>query len=307
MKTQVARAAPRLRVHSGLALAIACLFALHPIASLGLPLPFDDVPVDRLPIRCLGEIAELPSDVTPVEERLSDWCRQQVRLLTGEMAEPVKRNYEACVKQLRIDDGSPFALSLHKECRRLAEGDLEAQYEIGRHFDYGWGVDQDGLRAAEWYQRAAGHGNVKALVALGTLHSGAGPLPANDAKAYEWYRKAAKAGDAFSQAMVANAYVEGAVVPRSYSDAVEWYQRAIEGGYFLAPHHLARLYAAGRGVERDLVQAYAWNSLSASTGNIMALAYQDELERKLTSQQVTAAQRLAKQLDVRFGDRIRKP
>lgn len=241
MKTQVAHAVPLLHAVPGLALVAASLFALHPIPSRGQPLPLTDVPLDRLPIKCLAEIAELPSDATPVEKHLSEWCRQEVQLLTGEMTEPVKASYEACIKQLRIDDESPFALSLHKECRRLAEGDLEAQYEIGRHFDYGWGVDQDGLRAAEWYQRAAEQGNVHALVALGTLHSGAGPLPANDAEAYKWYRKAADAGDAFSQAMVADAYVKGAVVPRSYSDAVVWYRRAIEGGYFLAPHHLAPL------------------------------------------------------------------
>lgn len=305
--TQVTLTVPLVLALPWLALVAATLFALHPTPSHGQPLPLSEVPLNQLPIKCIGEIAELPSGATPVEEHLSEWCRQQVRLLTGAMTENVKASYEACVKQLQIDEESPFALSLHKECRRLAEGDLEAQYEIGLRFENGRGVDQDGLRAAEWYERAAKQSDVRALDALGFLHSGAGGLlPANDAEAFKWYLKAAEAGDASSQASVADAYVEGAGVPRNYSDAVMWYRRSIEGGYFLAPHYLARLYAGGRGVELDLVKAYAWNSLSASTGNWLARDYQDELESKLTSDQVAAAQRLAQQLDARFGNRIRE-
>ena len=198
-----------------------------------------------------------------------------------------------------------------KELRSLVPkagaGDPEAQYEVGKHFDFGWGVKQDGFEAARWYEKAAEQGHVEAQVSLGNLYAGAyfGYLR-NERKAYHWYLKAAEKSDPFAQTMVGEAYEKGVVIPRNYSTAAKWYKHAIKGGYFLAPYHLARLYANGMGFEQDLIQAYAWNALSASTGNLMALSFQEKLEAQMDQSEINRAQELAAALYKKYGNRIEK-
>jgi uncharacterized protein len=184
-------------------------------------------------------------------------------------------------------------------------GDARAQYLVGKHFDFGWGVKADGWKAISWYAKAANQGYLAAQVALGNLYAGAGyGYLRNDEKAFYWFSEAAKRHDPFSETMIGDAYSDGKVVPRNYRIAAEWYKRAIEGGYFLAPYKLARLYAEGKGVPLDLAQAYAWNSLSAATGNLMAREFLDALESRLPRSEVSRAQEMAAMLHAEYADRI---
>jgi hypothetical protein len=44
--------------------------------------------------------------------------------------------------------------------RLAAESDnAEAQNELGRSYQFGWGVDKDLPKALEWYRKAAAQGN----------------------------------------------------------------------------------------------------------------------------------------------------
>ena len=53
--------------------------------------------------------------------------------------------------------------TLEEEQRKAAQGDAEAQYNLGRMYKEGRGVEQDNNVATEWFKKSAGQGFGKAL------------------------------------------------------------------------------------------------------------------------------------------------
>ena len=56
------------------------------------------------------------------------------------------------------------------------------------------------------------------------------------------------------------------------------------------------MYEGGLGVTQDYVTAHAWLNLAAAQGNDEAAAVRDEIAAQITSQQLSAAQDLARDL-----------
>ncbi len=54
-------------------------------------------------------------------------------------------------------------------------------------------------------------------------------------------------------------------------------------------------YSAGKGVDTDLVSAHKWFNLAALNGNREALQYRAELAREMSPQDVSEAQRQARE------------
>ncbi|MFQ9799942.1 MAG: tetratricopeptide repeat protein [Clostridia bacterium] len=66
------------------------------------------------------------------------------------------------------------------------------QYRIGKLFSFGYGVEQDYGKAAEWYEKAVSEDNPFAVYALGSLYRRGQGVEQNDEKAYELYCVAAE-------------------------------------------------------------------------------------------------------------------
>jgi len=77
----------------------------------------------------------------------------------------------------------------------LCSGDPKAQTAIGIMFSMGHGLDQDPVRAAQWYQKAADQGFAEAQVRLGKLYEDGNGVPQDKVKAAGWYEKAAAQGN----------------------------------------------------------------------------------------------------------------
>ena len=81
------------------------------------------------------------------------------------------------------------------------QGMAMAQYALGNCYYYGYGVDNDCMKAVEWYVKAADRGLGKALCALGRTQCFDENL---DKRYYNrswfWFRGAADQGDAEGQA-----------------------------------------------------------------------------------------------------------
>jgi uncharacterized protein len=58
---------------------------------------------------------------------------------------------------------------------------------------------------------------------------------------------------------------------------------------------LGMLYATGRDVDVDLVTAHKWFNLAAARGNASALTYRQELSLEMTSDQISEAQKQARE------------
>lgn len=200
------------------------------------------------------------------------------------------------------DEENPFANSLENN-RHLAEtGDPEGQYQLGKHFDYGWGVDRDALEAAKWYEKAAIQGHIEAQHALGLLNTHAGNyIFATPEESVKWFRAAAEQGHPSSQHFLADAYFKGKGVVRNYEEAAKWYQKASIQGEGMSMYGLAILYAKGLGLPKDLVKAYAWNNVSATQSWGMAKQYREELEKIMNAKQIAEGQKLSIELFKKYG------
>ena len=152
-----------------------------------------------------------------------------------------------------------FATAL-KEWKPLAEqGDAPAQYNLGVMYQEGRGGTQDHKTAVKWYTRAADQGNASAQNNLGHMHQNGKGVPQDHAEAFKWYRLAANQG-----------------VPD-------------------AQLNLGVMYGYGYGVKQDYTRALMWWAIAASQGDETARKNRDIVEKKMSSADVSKAQKLARE------------
>jgi len=78
----------------------------------------------------------------------------------------------------------------------LAElGDVEAQYNLGVMYDEGTSVEQDLVKAAEWYRKAAEQGFLEAQYNLGMMYYQGQGVNRDRVEAARWLQLAADRGD----------------------------------------------------------------------------------------------------------------
>lgn len=150
-------------------------------------------------------------------------------------------------------------VTLTAEILKAAEdGDADAQFRVARNLLYeAMGDKRKAATALDWLQRAAANGSTAAMVHLGRLYrNGVGALQNFDLSGH-WIERAAVAGDP-----------EGML-------------------------ELGRLYRDGVGFEHDLMLAYVWFNRAAAELNMEAAYERDTLVRRLTPEQLKAAQNLS--------------
>ena len=120
----------------------------------------------------------------------------------------------------------------------------------------------------------------------------------------ESYRKAAEQRDATARKNLASTYLYGQGVPQDYSEALNWYRRAAEQGSANAQSGLAWMYDKGEGVPKDYVQAYAWYHLAAASDMEESMEAERNLRKKLTPEQIVAAEELSTELFEKIQARL---
>ena len=114
------------------------------------------------------------------------------------------------------------------------QGDAQAQYEVGRRFWNGDGVDQDHKQAADWFDRAARQGLAAAHCALGLCYERGDGVEQDMWQAAAWYQWAAQQDDAEAQLRLSECYEKGRGVPKDKEKAAEWlYKAAQHGGSYV--------------------------------------------------------------------------
>lgn len=140
-----------------------------------------------------------------------------------------------------------------------AQGDADAQLDIGVMYYLGKGVAQDYAEAIKWYRLAATQGNAEAQENLGL------------------------------------AYILGRGVPPDDAEGVKWMHLAAAQGYAPAQESLGMAYSDGRGVPQDYVRAHMWFNLSGASGDASGAEKRDLLAARMTPQQIAEAQKLARE------------
>jgi hypothetical protein len=101
---------------------------------------------------------------------------------------------------------------------------------------------------------------------------------------------AARSGNADAEELIGVMYAMGLGVERDDMRAFEWYLRSAMKGHPGAQSGVGWYYEVGRGMPApDLVRAYMWYVLSAIGGDPDAAISQEEVVKKMTSQQIEKA------------------
>ena len=104
---------------------------------------------------------------------------------------------------------------------------------------------------------------------------------------------AARSGNADAEELIGIMYAMGLGVERDDVRAFEWYLRSSMKGHPWAQSGVGWYYEIGRGMPApDLVRAYTWYVLSAIGGDPDAAISQEEVIKKMTSEQIEKAHKL---------------
>ncbi|KAG0297500.1 Dual specificity testis-specific protein kinase 2 [Dissophora globulifera] len=132
------------------------------------------------------------------------------------------------------------------------------------------GVPQDDVKAAEFFQRAANQGHLKAQWSLGAMYLHGRGVKQEMSTAIEWWRKAAEQGDIEAQYTLACGYYKGDGIPRDIKESEKWFQEAASRGHVTSQCLLALMYFDGLGVPRDYPNAVKWFQKAADQGDKIA-------------------------------------
>lgn len=117
------------------------------------------------------------------------------------------------------------------EIKPLAEGgDVEAQFEMGRIVENGWGTPASYQKALAWYRRAADRGHVAATVRVAEYYMNGYGIPRSRREAYDWYALAAQRGDVPSMTLVGRWNLEGIAKRPNFLAAKSWLNKAAAAG-----------------------------------------------------------------------------
>ena len=137
---------------------------------------------------------------------------------------------------------------------RARNGDREAEWEVGDRYADGCKdkrgritVRRSSAKAAQWFRRAAEHGNVSAQNNLGILLGNGDGVRKNVEEALLWLRKASRGGNTCAAQNVAVTYRENGDLKAAF----KWFRRASEAGDGDALIQLGIHYYWGKGIRRN--------------------------------------------------------
>lgn len=139
----------------------------------------------------------------------------------------------------------------------------------------------------------AADGDAEAQFDLGVMHADDEGVPQSDTEAVKWFRLAAEQGSASAQFNLGFMYANGRGVPQNDTETVKWYRLAAEQGNARAQVGLGLSYALGQGVPQNNAYAHMWVNLAAAQGNSNGRETRDLLAKLMTEAQIAEAQRLA--------------
>lgn len=165
-----------------------------------------------------------------------------------------------------------------------------AQYQLGKLYHTGDGVEQNHKEAFYWYKKAAEHGHAEAVLIVrqelqdadyqkGKLYYTGNGVEQNYEEAVLWYKKAADGGHAEAQNALGGAYVNGDGVEPDYSIALHWFKKAASQGHRRALFNLGILYWDGKGVEADIIKSMAYYTAAKRQGHVGAKEMMDEMRK----------------------------
>lgn len=182
------------------------------------------------------------------------------------------------------------------------QGMKEAQFALGAMYYYGQGIPQSYKEAEKEFRLAAEQGLAEAQFYLGHSYFLGYGVIQDYTEAAKWYRLAVEQGEPHAQARLGYLYLEGKGVIKDYSKANHLLLNAANKQVAFAQYFLGIVYIGGLGVQQDNVKAHMWLNLAAAQEEddgiaTMGRKARDFIAKKMTSEQITKAQRMAREWD----------
>ena len=149
------------------------------------------------------------------------------------------------------------------------------------------------------FKRAAEKNDSNAQLNLGNMYYHGQGLAQDYAEAVRWYKLAAAQGHASAQTTLGYMFRHGQGVVQDHAETVHWYKLAAAQEDATAQSNLGLMYGEGKGVVQDNMRAHMWFNLAAVTGHANAVKNRDIVAKRMTSQQIIEAQKLARDCQAR--------
>ena len=162
--------------------------------------------------------------------------------------------------------------------KEAIRGNAEAQFQIGKMYELGYGTKINYKKAAYWYEKSINQGNSKAKNNLAGLYLDGQGVKKDLKKAYALYSQSSKQGNEYSQFNLALMYLNGQYVKQDSKKACSLFDDAAKKGHMKSQYNLGICYSEGKAVSQDYKKALYWNKKSADQGydkalHVMGLIY----------------------------------
>lgn len=151
-----------------------------------------------------------------------------------------------------------------------AQGDAEAQYQLGLAHRDGKGAKKNAADAASWFAIAAGNGIAGAAVELARAYEHGQGVPRSLAEAARWWYRAGELGEDSARARFLALLLAGETAGFAGPAAVQWLEPAATEGDVRAILGLGEIFEKGLGVPADIAKARQWYLQAAYGGNAEA-------------------------------------
>lgn len=152
------------------------------------------------------------------------------------------------------------------------KGDVQAQVGLGHlHYQGGRGVQQDHIRALNYFTQAANTGNANAMAFLGKMFlEGGKAVSQNNETAFKYFSMAAEKGNAVGQAGLGTMYLYGKGVPKDHERALRYLTMAANQGLVDGQLELGNMFYHGLGVEKNYKVALKYYQQASTHGHVLA-------------------------------------
>ncbi len=83
---------------------------------------------------------------------------------------------------------------------------------------------------------------------------------------------------------------------QNYKHTVKWFTKTATQGFAQIQYNLGVLYENDHGLLQDQTRAHVWYSLAGADGNEIGIENRDSLAKKLTSDQIAEAEKMAREM-----------
>jgi TPR repeat protein len=174
--------------------------------------------------------------------------------------------------------------------KNLADnGNPSAQFEMANRMFDGKLLPKNEAGAIALYQKASEQNFAPAQFRLGSLYEKGMGVAKDREAARKLYLSAAGLGHAKSMHNLAVLSADNTDGKGDLKVATQWFRKAAEHGVTDSQYNLAVLYARGLGVEQSTTESYKWFALAALGGDTDAGVKRDDLAKRLSSENLSAA------------------